>query len=187
MTYNSVIGNTTSYFPPTFTLEQYLYRNCLTGGVHVEFNVSAIVGMVGYYYGVSSADDDLILWRTFNNRVRQCPTNYTYYEPIAGQCYGICPLYYYVNSTYNLCLPCDHRCIQCTTVNSSNSCSQCSNLDERTLINGSCICNAGFYDNGISSLCGSCNYRCLTCSNGNSDSCLTCDNNLSRTMNLTTN
>lgn len=177
---STVVGNTTYYTPPIISVSQYMYRNCLTGAIDINFNVTS-VSTIGFYYGVSTAKDDYIVWRTFNNRVRSCPANLTYYNPTSDLCQDQCAPYYYVNTTYNVCLSCAYSCYNCSQPNSSNSCSSCSTLDYRSLINSSCICNAGYYEAGTSA-CSACNYRCLTCSGGTSTSCLTCNSSLLRTF-----
>lgn len=109
----NVIGNTSYYFLPTITASQYMFRNCLTGAVHIEFNLVS-VALVGFYYGVSSANDDFFVWRTFNNRVRSCPSNLSYYNPVAVLCQDQCAPYYYANTTSKLCLACHASCYSCT-------------------------------------------------------------------------
>lgn len=75
-----LIGNSTTYVPPVITTSQYLFRNCLTGAVDITFSLAS-VSPIGYYYGYSSANNDFLVWKTFNNRVRSCPSNLTYYNP----------------------------------------------------------------------------------------------------------
>lgn len=166
---------------PVFTPSQYVYRNSLTGGIQVVYPAST---MFAYYYGMSSPANDLIIWRTFNNRVRSCPANYTYFQPDNILCNNVCPFYYYTNTSSSLCLPCHYSCYQCSLPSSNSSCSACSSSDNRSLANTSCPCNLGLYDNG-SSLCLACNYRCLSCYNSSSSSCLSCNMAIFRTLNST--
>lgn len=174
----NIIGNTSYYFLPTITASQYMFRNCLTGAVHIEFNLVS-VALVGFYYGVSSANDDFIVWRTFNNRVRNCPANVSYYEPVSGMCQDTCAPYYYINTTSKLCVACHPSCYSCTQPTTILGCQNCSSSDHRSLINSSCLCDAGYYDSGVS-VCSVCNYRCLTCSSASV--CLTCNMSLSRVL-----
>lgn len=174
----NVIGNTTYYFLPTISASQYMYRNCLTGAVHIEFNLIS-VALVGFYYGYSSENDDFFVWRTFNNRVRSCPSNLSYYDPVTVMCQDQCAPYYYTNTTSKLCIACYAFCYSCTQPTIISGCSSCSATDHRSLTNTSCICNDGYYESG-SSVCSACTYRCLTCSSATI--CLTCNASLSRAI-----
>ena len=52
----------------------------MVGGVHVYLGLTlAPPKTFGYYYNVSSSINDQIVLRGFNNRVRSCPTGYTFY------------------------------------------------------------------------------------------------------------
>jgi len=139
-----IIGNITYFTPPVIAGNQHMYRNCLAGSVDVTFNIIG-VSIIGYYYNFSSANDNLMVWRTFNNRVRTCPANLTFYNPSADLCQDMCAPYYYVNMTFKVCIPCAYSCYNCSSPNSSSSCTACSAMDYRTLSGSSCICNAGYY------------------------------------------
>lgn len=137
--------------------------------------------MVGYYYSGSTANDTFFVWRTFNNRVRQCPVNNSYYEPVATYCYDICPNGFYTDMTFKLCLPCHYSCNTCTKPNDTLGCSVCDPAQHRSLVNNSCVCDSGYYESGVL-LCGTCNYKCLTCSDGSQNSCLSCNSLLNRNL-----
>jgi hypothetical protein len=59
---------------------------------------------------------------------------------ISGSC--VCEDYYFENN--GNCSACDLTCLYCTG-NQSNQCELCSELDFRSLVNGSCTCNEGYY------------------------------------------
>jgi hypothetical protein len=151
---NQVIANTTNYTTPTFTTSQYMYRNCLTGGIQLVYPTPSTFA---YYYDRSVPANNLIIWRTFNNRVRSCPVNFTYFQPDNVTCNDMCPTKYFTNTSSNLCLPCHYSCNQCSSSASNNSCSACPASDNRTLINNTCLCNSGLYDGGLSA-CSACHY-----------------------------
>ncbi len=180
----SMVGNSTTYYPPVISPSQYLFRNCLTGAVDITFKVTGVAA-VWYFYNYSSTNNNYLVWKAFNNRVRSCPANLSYYNPTNSLCQDICEPYYYVNTTYNVCIPCAVSCYNCSQPNSPSSCTTCSGSDHRTLVGTSCACNDGHYDNGVS-VCALCNYRCLTCS-GLATSCISCNSALFRTINATTN
>lgn len=180
----SVVGNSTTYYPPVISASQYMFRNCLTGAVDISFKVTG-VALVWYYYGYSSTNNDYLVWRTFNNRVRSCPANFTYYNPGTSMCQDVCEPYYNANTTYKLCLPCAYSCYNCSQANSASSCTVCSVSDSRALSGTSCLCNHGYYDNGVA-VCAPCNYRCLTCTSGTLTSCISCSSTLFRTFNAVT-
>lgn len=137
--------------------------------------------MVGFYYGGSTANSTFFVWRTFNNRVRQCPANHSYYEPIATYCYDLCPSSFYTDTTNKLCSPCHYSCQACTSPNNLLACSTCEPAQHRSLINNTCVCDLGYFDSGILQ-CGTCNYRCLTCTDGNINSCQSCNNLTNRIL-----
>lgn len=173
---STLIGNSTAYVTPPFTPQQYMFRNCLAGGIHAEYPATA---SFVYYYTMSSPANNFIIWRTFNNRVRSCPVNLTYYEPTSGLCYDICPSLYHANATSLICLPCHYSCQQCSGPYSSTLCSSCSLTNKRTLNGTQCLCDIGFYDNGVA-LCLPCDPECLTCTNGTNSSCSSCSASLFR-------
>jgi hypothetical protein len=180
----SIVGNSTTFYPPMITASQYMFRNCLTGAVDINFKITG-VALVWYYYNYSSTNNNYLVWRTFNNRVRNCPANLSYYNPGTSMCQDLCEAYFYVNITHKLCFPCAYSCYNCSQANSASSCTVCSVSDHRTLSNTSCLCDNGYYDNGVA-VCAACNYRCLTCSSGPSTSCLACSSTLFRTFNAAT-
>lgn len=177
---SNVIGNTSYLIPPVISNDQYMFRNCLTGAVHIEFTVLGVL-MVGYYYSGSTANNTFFVWRTFNNRVRRCPANNSYYEPVATYCYDACPTGFYTDLAYKLCLPCHYSCNTCTKPSDITGCTVCDSAQHRSMINNTCACDSGYFDSGIL-LCGTCNYRCLTCTDGNQISCLTCSPPLNRNL-----
>lgn len=81
----SIVGNSANYTQPIITADQYQFRNCITGAVDIIFNVTS-VAMIGYYYSVTTANDNFLFWRTLNNRVRTCPANYTFYNTTGDLC-----------------------------------------------------------------------------------------------------
>lgn len=110
----SVYGNgNVVYYNPTISTSEYMFRNCLTGAVHVEFNLSA-VPYVGYYYSYSTQANNVMVWRTFNNRKRSCPANMSYYNPVTVMCQDICLPYYFTNIPYMACLACHFSCYNCS-------------------------------------------------------------------------
>lgn len=122
----SVIGNSTNLYGDVFNASQYMFRNGMTGAVHVQFQLTMQpTNLTYYYYNFSSTTDDLIVSRGFNNRVRRCPSGYNYYEPASVLCYDICPSTTYVNTSFSLCMPCYYACKTCTASNIVNACSSC--------------------------------------------------------------
>lgn len=144
---------------------------------HVEFNISGET-RIGFFYSTTTPADNFFVWRLFNNRVRSCPANLTYYDPATVLCQDQC-----LNSSspnaLNVCIECAYSCLTCSMGNSTTSCTSCSSAANRMFNNGSCPCNTGYYENGTS-VCPPCDYRCLTCSAGTPTSCLTCNSTLLR-------
>jgi hypothetical protein len=91
--YNTV-GNQSYNFGDMFAANQYMYRNGLSGAVHVQFlfTMNASIAQ-SYYYSVTSTINDLIVFRGFNHRKRICPTGYNYYQPSNVTCWDACPAY----------------------------------------------------------------------------------------------
>ena len=52
----------------------------MVGGVHVYLGLTLVPNNISYYYyNFSSSINDQIVLRGSNNRVRSCPTGYTFY------------------------------------------------------------------------------------------------------------
>lgn len=81
-------------------------------------------------------------------------------------CQDSCAAYYYGNYTAGTCTPCYYRCSNCTNPGDASACSTCEAGLQRTLVNGTCLCESGYYDDGYSPGCRACSTvdaNCLTC------------------------
>ena len=77
--YNT-IGNQSYNYGDLFASNQYMYRNGLSGAVHVQFKLTMTPTVAQYYYyNVTSTMNNLIVFRGFNHRKRVCPAGYNYY------------------------------------------------------------------------------------------------------------
>lgn len=158
-----------------------MYHNGLSGGVDVSFHLNGSQVQPNYfYYNYLSFSNDTVIFRGFNYRVTSCPINLTYYQPATVLCHDLCPPYNYVNTTYNLCLPCHYSCLHCSYPENSTACLTCSSTDYRALEIDTCPCSPGYFDNGTA-VCPPCDSSCLTCINS-SDHCVTCNAGLNRAI-----
>jgi hypothetical protein len=144
---SSVSGTNTTSQAGSLLPTQYIFRNSISGGIHLYFPLTGNPTSANYYYySVSSPSNNQIVWRTFNNRVINC-SGLTYYEPISQLCHNNCPVEYYpnnTNNTINLCLPCHHTCLTCSN-SDNNSCLSCNASLTRVLSSTQCICLSGYY------------------------------------------
>jgi hypothetical protein len=177
-----IVGNSSVNLGDNITNETYLYRNGLSGAVHVQFTLNGSQALPNYfYYNYSSTANDLIVFRGFNYRLRSCPANLSFFDPSTLLCYDACPPSHFVETNLSLCLACHYSCLSCNASDNSSACSSCVSSDHRLLSNGSCLCEDNFYDNATK-LCEPCDQECLTCIDHSNSSCLSCNSSLFRVI-----
>lgn len=122
----------------------------MTGSTQAQFKLS-----LGSFNITSTSGYSYIKLQFMNFRVRSCVSPNVYYYQTNQMCYTTCPVYTYLNTTYNFCYGCNYACYTCTDPNAA-SCTSCDNTTAfRNLTTGQCVCLPGYYDAGVQ-VCAAC-------------------------------
>ena len=104
------IGSASYNYGDNITTETYMYRNGVSGAVHVEFPLNGSQTQPNYfYYNFSSSPTSLAVFRGFNHRIPSCTGNLSLYEPSTVLCHDACPSGTFLDSG-SQCTACHYSC-----------------------------------------------------------------------------